>query len=56
MSQGNKNYLAQLQLLCFRHMIRSDASSIVKKYGAKIHGRTVASKCLMFILFFREIA
>ena len=44
-----------LWLLCFRLMIRSETSSIVKKCGAKIRGQTVASKCLMCLLFFREI-
>ena len=32
------------------------ACSIVKKCGAKIRGRTVASKCLLCLLSFREIS
>ena len=35
---------------------RSETSSIVKKCGAKIRGRAVASKCLICLVFFRKIA
>ena len=64
--QNKISLLSQLKLHCIGcsyfvfvswfSFSRSETSSIVKKCGVKILGRTVASKCLMFLPFFRKIA